>query len=104
MAGEFARSLVLWSLFVFCNLPAVLFARLIRIQRNILLYDLVLLAARVVALVLGGFYLSAMQSIMLFALVGAVMNAILILLVGYAVMKKEGDVNFESIRNNLIAG
>lgn len=92
-AGEFAQSLVLWMMVVFCNLPAVLFARLIRIQRTVFFYDLVLLATRVLTLVLGGLYLSALNTVMLFALVGAVMNLFLILLVGYYVMKKEGHTN-----------
>jgi lipopolysaccharide exporter len=103
-AGEFARFLALWMMFVFCNLPAVLFARLIRIQRAIFIYDLVLLGARGAALMLGGLYLNELQTITLFSLVGAVMNAILIVLVGHAVMKKEGHCNWESIRNSLMGG
>jgi lipopolysaccharide exporter len=97
MAGEFARSLVLWMMFVFCNLPAVLFAQLIRIQRTVFLYDLVLLAARVLSLVLGGLYLNALQTVMLFSVVGAFMNFILILLVGHAVMKNENLASLERI-------
>jgi len=93
-AGELAKFLILWMMFVFCNLPAVLFARIIRIQRTVFFYDLFLLAARVMALVLGGLYLSALHTVMLFAFVGAAMNLFLILLVGYAVMKKEGDTIF----------
>jgi O-antigen/teichoic acid export membrane protein len=103
-AGEFARFLALWMMFVFCNLPAVLFARLIRIQRAIFIYDLVLLGARGAALMLGGLYLNELQTITLFSLVGAAMNAILIVLVGHAVMKKEGHCNWESIRNSLMGG
>jgi lipopolysaccharide exporter len=99
MAGEFGRSLVLWILFASCNLPAVLFARVIRIQRTIFFYDLVLLAGRALALVFGGLYLSASYAIMLFAAVGAAMNLFLILLVGHKVMKKEGHVNLERIRD-----
>jgi O-antigen/teichoic acid export membrane protein len=102
VAGEYARSLVLWLLVVFCNLPAVLFARLIRIQRAVFFYDMALLGLRVLALVLGGLYLSALQTISLFSVVGAAMNAILILLVGYAVMKKEGHTGLESIRECLL--
>jgi O-antigen/teichoic acid export membrane protein len=90
-AGEYARSLVVWLLFVFCNVPAVLFARLIRIQRAVFFYDLVLLAARVSALVISGLYLTAIQSITIFSILGAVMNLVLILLVGYNVIKKEGE-------------
>jgi O-antigen/teichoic acid export membrane protein len=103
-AGEFARFLVLWMLFVFCNLPAVLFARIIRIQRTILVYDLVLLAGRVLALVLGGLFLSAFQTIMMFSLVGAAMNLFLIMLVGHAVMRKEGETSLNRIRDYLREG
>ena len=102
VAGDFARGLIIWLLFVFCNSPAVLFARLIRIQRTVFFYDLFLLATRVTALVLGGLYLSALHTVTLFALVGAAMNLFLILLVGYAVMKKEGQVNFAQIRASLM--
>lgn len=103
-AGELAGWLVLWMMFAFCNLPAVLFARLIRIQRTVFLYDLVLLAARTLVLVLGGLYLNASDTIMPFALLGAIMNLFLILLVGHAVMKKEGYVSLERIRKDLMEG
>ena len=103
-AGEFARSLVIWMIFGFCNLPAVLFARLIRIQRTIFLYDLVLLVARTLILMFGGIYLNPSSTVMLFSIVGAAMNSILILMVGHAVIKKEGRVNWESIRDCLMKG
>jgi len=89
MAGEFARYLVLWLTFVFCNLPAVLFARIIRIQRTVFLYDMALLSARVLSLLLGGMYLNVLQTIILFSVVGAAMNFILILLVGYVIVNKK---------------
>lgn len=88
-AGELAGWLVLWMLFAFCNLPAVLFARLIRVQRMVFLYDLVLLFLRTIALILGGLYLNALHTIILFSVVGAAMNGILIFLVGNIVMKRE---------------
>ena len=94
MAGELARSLVIWMAVAFCNVPAVLFARIIRIQRFVFFYDLALLASRVFALVLGGLYLSALQVVMVFALLGAVMNAILIFWVGRAVIKREALTNW----------
>ena len=56
-AGESARYLVVWLLFVFCNLPSVLFARLVRLQREVLVFNIVLLIARVSALMIGGTYL-----------------------------------------------
>ncbi len=90
LAGEFARSLILWLMFTFCNLPAILFARLIQMQRALLFYHVTMLAARAVTLILGGIYLRAASTILLFSLVGAGMNIFLILLVGRGVMKKEG--------------
>ena len=90
MAGELARSLIIWISVAFCNLPAVLFARIIRIQRFVFFYDLVLLFARSLALVIGGLYLNALQTVMMFAVIGAIMNATLIYLVGLAVSKKDG--------------
>ena len=97
-AGEFARYLILWLLFVFCNLPAVLFARLIRIQRTLFIYNSVVLAARVAALVIGGMYLTALQSVALFSLIGAVMNLVLIGAVGRALLKREGEVTKAQFR------
>lgn len=97
-AGVFARSLILWQLFAFCNLPAVLFARLIRIQRTVFMYDIFLLIVRLVVLVIGGKYLTANYSVTLLAVVGAGMNLALVLLVGHAVMKKEGQVSWGELR------
>lgn len=90
MAGEFARSLVLWLTLFFCSLPSVLFAKIIRIQRTFFFFGLVLLATRALALIVGGTYLSASHTIMLFCIVGAMMNIIWIVMVGCAIMKKEG--------------
>jgi hypothetical protein len=46
-------------------------------------------------------YLSAPQTILLFSSVGAIMNAFLILLVGYAVSKKEGNGNWRDNRESM---
>ena len=102
LAGELARSLIIWLAVVFCNLPAVLFARIIRIPRFVFFYDLVLLAARSSTLLLGGIYLSVHQTVLLFAFVGAVMNMFLIVYVGRAVMKKEGSTNLGNVRDILM--
>jgi O-antigen/teichoic acid export membrane protein len=90
LAGYFAQSLIIWMATVFCNLPAVLFARIFRMQRFVFFYNLGLLAARGLALIMGGVYFSVNQTIMIFSAVGAVMNAFLIIVVGRAIIKKEG--------------
>ena len=97
-AGKLSQSLIIWLAVSFCNLPAVLFARIIRIQRFVFFYDIALLIMRSSALVLGGLFLSAQKTVLLFALVGSAMNAFLIFFVGRAVMKKEGSVDWENVR------
>jgi lipopolysaccharide exporter len=99
-SGEFSRSLVIWLAVVFCNLPAVLFARIIRMQRFVFFYDLFLLVARSLALIVGGLYLDALQTVTLFAIVGAVMNIFLIFRVGLTLIKKGGSISIESLRDS----
>jgi len=89
-AGDFARYLTLWMMFAFCNLPSVLFARVIRMQRDLFIFNLILLIARALVLILGGVYLSALQTIMLFSVLSAFMNIIFIVIVGFILMRKEG--------------
>lgn len=90
VAGEFAGSLIIWLIFLFCNLPSVLFARILRLQRRLFFFDIFLLTARTMVLVIGGIYLTASKTILLFSLIGATMNIIFIIIIGYVLMKKEG--------------
>ncbi|NPV51825.1 MAG: oligosaccharide flippase family protein [Candidatus Methanofastidiosum sp.] len=96
LAGILARSLIIWMLFVFCNLPAVIFARIIRIQKFVFFYDIILLFLRTIALMWGGMHLKLTQTVMVFAIVGAVMNLFLIYYVGRRLAKKEGMINILS--------
>ena len=98
MAGVFARSLTVWLLFMFCSLPSVLFARILRLQRRLFIFDIVLLAIRSLILILGGFFMSATYTIMFFAIAGAIMNGIFIAIVYHELVKKEGATEWESIQ------
>lgn len=89
LAGEFARCLVLWLMFMFCNLPAVLFSRIIRIQRQMFIFDIIVLFSRSTVLFFGGMYLSAVYTILLISVIGALLNIIFILLVGLILRGKE---------------
>jgi len=89
LAGEFAQSLVLWMVFVFCNIPSVLFAQVIRIQRIVLINDLIALSGRAIVLVMGGMYLDPNKTIVLFAIFAGFMNVVLIVIVGIILMKRE---------------
>lgn len=97
IAGEFASSLVLWQAFMFCNLPADLFARLLRLQRRFFFFGVILLAARTLALIVGGIYLTAGQTIFLFSVIGAVMNIVFIVIVGLVLIRKEGAIGLADL-------
>jgi len=101
IAGEFARSLVLWLMFMFCNLPAVLFVRIIRLQRKLFVFDLIVLFTRALVLVVGGMRLSAVDTIFLISLAGAILNIFLIIIVGFILIKKENGTELNVIINDI---
>jgi O-antigen/teichoic acid export membrane protein len=89
LAGEFSSSLVVWLVFMFCNLPASLFGRIIRIQRQMFLFDLSVLLLRTASLYIGGMYFSSVSTISFFSWVGGLMNILFIGIVGHKLWKAE---------------
>jgi O-antigen/teichoic acid export membrane protein len=77
-AGEFARWVLVWQAALFCNLPSVLMARVLRMQRQMLLFDITTLILRTCVLVLGGIYLRDGQTVAAFGVLGAALNLLLI--------------------------
>lgn len=98
-AGEYARFLVLWLVMMFCNPPSGIISRILRLQRMMFLFDVSLLLARTIVLVLGGIFMSALSTIIMFAIVGAIMNLIYIIIIGHALMRKEGIITWKDIPN-----
>lgn len=103
-AGLFAQSIMLWLMPGFCNVPANLFSRIVRIQRQMFFYDLTLLALRILALYFGGQYLSASATVALFSLVGAVMNTFYIVIVGLILKRREGQLAWKDILQEIKNG
>lgn len=104
LAGDFASSLIIWLIFLFCNVPAVLFSRILRLQRQLFIFNIILLAARSFVLVGGGMYMTASHTIFWFSIVGAIMNIVFIAIVGFVLMKKEGAVTWKDLSNVLKEG
>jgi O-antigen/teichoic acid export membrane protein len=77
-AGTYARWLLLWLFAGFCNVPAVIFARIMRQQRNLFLYEGIILLSRTTILVIGGIYWSSLTSIISFSILGFILNIALI--------------------------
>jgi len=77
-AGIFARWLLLWNLAGFSYVPAVIIARILRKQRNLFLFDCLLLLTRTAVLVFGGMYFTSLTTVISFSVVGFIFNVILI--------------------------
>lgn len=81
-AGVYARWLVLWQGLMFANVPAVFFAQVLRKQREVLLVDIVLLAARILAIAAGGLRRDPLLAVVLYSLTGVAVNLFMIAWVG----------------------
>jgi len=88
VAGEYARWLVSWLALMFANVPAVLFAQIYRRQKAVLLIDVGLLAARVLAIVAGGLRRDPLLAIGAYSLVGVAVNVYIIAWIG-ALLRRE---------------
>ncbi|WP_408999175.1 oligosaccharide flippase family protein [Syntrophus buswellii] len=104
IAGEFASYLVIWLTFMFCNLPSLLFARILRLQRQLFIFGIILLSVRTMALVIGGMHMTASFTVFLFSVVGAIMNVIYIVIVGLVLMKKEGKDTWKDLAHLMKEG
>jgi O-antigen/teichoic acid export membrane protein len=81
-AGVYARWLVLWLAMLFCNPPALLFARVLRQTRAMFLCEILVLLSRVTVLVVGGLLLAPVPTVAFFSVVGVVLNIGIIAYVG----------------------
>lgn len=88
-AGQYARWMILWLFFLFVNPPAIVLTTVYRMQRMLLIFECALLAFRFGALYIGGKYLSALDCIALYSIVGALFNVYLILYVHRKAKTKE---------------
>jgi O-antigen/teichoic acid export membrane protein len=91
VAGEYAGWLVLWLMVGFCNVPSVLFGRILRKQKGLFIYGIVQLLSRVIILVVGGLYLKAQTTIVLFSITGIATNLVLIFWMGSVIKSASLD-------------
>ena len=81
---------------MFANVPAVLFAQIYRKQRAVLLQDILLLALRVLALLIGGRRGSPLLAIALYSLVGVAFNLFVILWAASFLRRSRGTLPWAS--------
>ncbi len=78
VSGEYARWLIVWVCIGFANLPAVIFGQVYRKQRMLLRQDILLMIFRTGSLVVGGIYLDALHTVILYSFVGLAFNLYII--------------------------
>lgn len=88
-AGIYARWLILWIFVMFCNVPSILFAKILRQQKNLFLFECVVLSTRILVLTAGGLYLSALKTVIAFSILGLILNTFLILWIGILLFKQK---------------
>jgi len=87
-AGEYARWIVLWLMVTFCDVPSVLFAKVLRKQKQLFFYEIFQSSLRIGSLVIGGLYFNAYTTVIIFSMVGIVLNSILIAWITFEVKYK----------------
>lgn len=91
-AGSYVRWLILWIFVSFSNVPSVLFARILRQQRNLFLFECLILSSRTAVLVAGGYYWTATGTIICFSILGFVLNLTLILWIWLLILNRNAKI------------
>lgn len=90
-AGHYAQWLVLWWFFGFANVPAMMLIHTFGLQHLLFGYEVGQAVARVGAIALGAYLGDDLTAIMLFALVGAVFNGVLIVFMFWYVRRRSEE-------------
>ena len=86
LAGEFSKWMILWVGTGFITPPTMMSLMIFNKQKLNMIYDIILTVIRVVILILGGLFLSSLETIIIFSLVGFVFNFGLVVYVKYKVI------------------
>ena len=79
ITGEYAQILIFWLLFLFINPPSIASIHLLGLQKQYMLYEILLLIFRVISIYSGYyFYSDVLISLQLFTLISVLFNILLI--------------------------
>ena len=95
VAGEYTSWLILWLMVAFCNVPSVLFARVLRKQKQLFIYEFFQLSLRTASLLIGGVCFDAYVTVILFSVVGILTNSVLIIWIACAVKRIHVNRNID---------
>lgn len=98
-AGLYASWLVLWLVPAFANIPSVLIARILRMQRFLFMVEILIFSSRITILIVGGYYFSALNTVILYSSLGFFLNTMLIVWI-FGLLFKNEKIKFK--RNILV--
>ncbi|WP_245922666.1 lipopolysaccharide biosynthesis protein [Alkalicoccus saliphilus] len=88
-AGEIARWVILWHFFIFIREPALKIIIIRSWQRFLLVVNTTFTTIGILALVFGGMYLGAMDTVILYSVIGAVSNILVIAGTFFGLLKEK---------------
>ncbi|WP_223701281.1 lipopolysaccharide biosynthesis protein [Sutcliffiella deserti] len=88
-AGGYAQWMILWLFVGFVNSPSFVVIQVYGYQKYLMYYEILLFIARTLTIVIGGLYYTALTSIALYSVAGAVFNLVLILGAIYLVRNRQ---------------
>jgi len=90
-AGLYAAWVALEVYTLFCREPAVSIILVIGIQRQFLIFEIISIMAKILALFIGAIVGKALLAILLSSISGGILNIILILFTNFRILKKENN-------------
>jgi len=100
VAGEYAGWLILWLMVGFCIAPSVMFARILRKQKQLFIYEFVTLISCAAGLFIGGLCFEAHTTVIIFSVIGMLANFTLIVWTAYVVKHFNNNIEGQVFREN----
>ena len=79
LSGEIARWLIFWVLTSFINPPSTILFNIFNIQKVDLIFNIIQVVLRLFVFIIGGYYLTLLNTIILFSLISALVNISIII-------------------------
>lgn len=91
-AGVYSSWLMVWLYFGFINRPSIGTIQVLKIQKILFNYELLLLVFRISAMLVAANYYTAIVGIAIYSVLGAVFNLAIILITIFIVRRREGKI------------
>lgn len=88
-AGEYAQWLIITIFFSLVTSPSVVMINILQLQRFYLIFEIIVMISRLIGIILGGMFLSALQTVAIYSVISMSLNIILLLSILFIVKNRE---------------